>query len=145
MQSGTTTSDRSTFIELTEDVRAAFDDAPCCYLGTCAEKQPNVVPVGFKWLDGDGILLADLFFGKTRRNLQDNPLVAVSIAQTDPKKGYQICGIASIHESGPVYERTRELLAAEGVDAAPHSAILIRPQTVYQLDPGDGAGVRIAG
>jgi len=140
----TETPGHDTFIALAEDVRNAFDAAACCYLGTCAGSQPNVVPVGFKWLDGNHILLADLFFGKTRRNLQSNPRVAVTVAQISPKHGYQICGTASLHQSGAVHARVCELLRSHGIDAAPHAAIQVRPQCVYRLDPGEGAGERIA-
>lgn len=44
---------------LQEDVRAALQEAPVCFLATCGNDVPNVVPVGYKWLVGNELLLAD--------------------------------------------------------------------------------------
>ena len=56
-------------MELPEAVRTALDVAPHCFLATCHNSVPNVVPVGHKWIVDNRVLLGDFHFGKTRRNL----------------------------------------------------------------------------
>ena len=130
-------------IALPEAVRSAFEAAPFWFLATCADGIPNVVAVGSKWIDDDTLLLADLFFDKTRRNLAANPIVAVTVAFSNPKRGFQIKGKASVHQSGAAYERCKVLLRANGVDAELPAAVVIPAAEVYVLDPGPEAGERI--
>jgi predicted pyridoxine 5'-phosphate oxidase superfamily flavin-nucleotide-binding protein len=121
----------------------AFETAAVCWLATCVDGLPNVVPVGFKALWGDQLLLVDLFLGKTRDNLIVNPGVAVSVATTHPKAGFQFKGRAAVHRDGPAYQAARDVLLAQGVAAAPHAAIVVAVSDVYALDPGEGAGRRL--
>ncbi len=37
-------------MELPDAVRRAFEAAPHCFLATCRDGVPNVVPVGRKWI-----------------------------------------------------------------------------------------------
>jgi hypothetical protein len=130
-------------IVLPEAVRSAFEAAPFWFLATCAEGVPNVVAVGFKWIDEDTLLLADLFFDKTRRNLAANPTAAVTVAFSGPKRGFQIKGAATVHQCGAAYDRCKALLQAHGVDVELPAVVVIPATEVYVLDPGREAGKRI--
>lgn len=68
------------------NVIRAFVEAPACYLATCRDGEPNAVPVGFKWIEADRLLVADVFFGKASTNLQSNLKVAISVGFLDPKR-----------------------------------------------------------
>lgn len=131
-------------MNINPNVIRAFEEAPVCFLATCQDGAPNVVPVGFKWIEGDRVLLADLFFGKTRSNLAANPQVAVAVGLLNPKRGFQVKGKAKAHHEGPVYDRVCELLRAHGVEARPAAALEIAVEQIFALDPGAQAGVRIA-
>ncbi len=124
-------------------VSAAFAAAPLWYVATCQGNDPNVVPVGCKWVEQDRLLIADLFFSHTRANLALNPRVAVSVGLLDPKRGFQVKATARVHRDGPVFERVCALLKAAGMDARPWGAIEIPFDEVYSLDPGPEAGARI--
>lgn len=126
------------------NVVRAFEESPLCYLATCLDGEPNVVPVGFKWIEGDRLLIADLFFGKTRANLQSNPRVAVSVGLLGPKRGFQVKGTVAVHRDGPVFDRVCQLLRGIGVDAKPQAALEIPLAGIYSLDPGPDAGKRLA-
>ena len=130
-------------MELPDAVRSAFDAAPCCFLATCHEGVPNVVPVAHKWIIDNELLLADMHFGKTRRNIGDNPEVAVSVTGPLPKQGFQLKGAASVHRSGDLFEKLKTLLQEEGVKAEPHAAVRVPVAEVYLLDPGPNAGKQI--
>ncbi|MBL8952093.1 MAG: pyridoxamine 5'-phosphate oxidase family protein [Myxococcaceae bacterium] len=129
--------------ELERAVSSAFAEAPLCFLATCRSDEPNVVPVGFKWVEGGRLLIADLFFGHTRRNLAATRRVAVAVAQLDPRRGFQVKAIAKVHREGPVFERVCALLGARGVDARPRAAIEIPFDEIYGLAPGPEAGKRL--
>jgi predicted pyridoxine 5'-phosphate oxidase superfamily flavin-nucleotide-binding protein len=130
-------------MELPDAVRTAFDAAPHCFLATCHNGVPNVVPVGRKWLNDNEILLADFHFGKTRRNIADNPEVAISVTGPEPKQGFQLKGTASAHRDGEPFEKLGAMLRGAGVDAVPHAAVLVSIEEVYLLDPGPNAGKRV--
>ncbi len=130
-------------MELPDAVRAAFEAATVCYLATCRDGVPNVVPVSRMWVVDNELLLADFYFGKTRRNIADNPEVAISLVGPDPKQGFQLKGTASTHESGEPFERLGALLRDAGVDAEPHAAVMVSVEEVYLLDPGPNAGKRV--
>jgi len=129
--------------ELEREVAAAFTEAPLCFVATCRSNEPNVVPVGFKWVEGGRLLLADLFFGRTRLNLAATRRVAVAVALLEPRRGYQVKAVAKVHREGPVYDRVRELLKSKGVEAPPRAAIEIPFDEVYGLAPGPEAGKRL--
>ncbi|MBK7859722.1 MAG: pyridoxamine 5'-phosphate oxidase family protein [Archangiaceae bacterium] len=130
--------------ELARAVRQAFTEAPLCFLATSQPGgEPNVVPVGFKWVEGGRLLLADLFFGRTRLNLAATRRVAVAVALLDPKRGFQVKAVAKVHREGPVYDRVCELLRSQGVEARPRAAIEIPFDEVYGLAPGPEAGKRL--
>ena len=126
-----------------DTVRTAFETAPHCFLATCHNGVPNVVPVGRKWIVDNEILLADFHFGKTRRNIADNPEVAISVTGPEPKQGFQLKGTASVHRDGEPFEKLGAILRDAGVDAEPHAAVLVSVEEVYLLDPGPNAGKRV--
>ena len=88
-------------------------------------------------------VLGDLHFGKTRRNIADNPEVAISVTGPEPKQGFQLKGTASVHQSGEPFEKLGALLRDAGVDTEPHAAVLVSVAEVYLLDPGPNAGKRV--
>jgi predicted pyridoxine 5'-phosphate oxidase superfamily flavin-nucleotide-binding protein len=66
---------------------------------------PNVAPKGpLRVLDDQHVVFSDLFSLKTRSNLAENPIVAVSVVDETTHLGYQIKGKAEIFSSGPLYE-----------------------------------------
>ncbi len=131
-------------MQINQNVIAAFEEAPLWYLATCGEGGPNVVPVGFKWVEENRLLVADLFFEKTRDNLGRRPRVAVSVGLLSPKRGFQVKATAKVHRDGPVFERVCQLLRSAGVDARPFAALEIPFEETYDLTPGPDAGKRIA-
>jgi len=127
-------------MSLSQDVTEALEGAELWYVATTDGTNPNVVPVGYKWLHEGSLLLADLFFDKTRSNLENNPRVAVTVATPTPKTGFQIKGQAMIHGSGPLYQLVKQKLADVGVELPLHATVQISAEQVYLLEPGADAG-----
>ncbi|MHC5008823.1 MAG: pyridoxamine 5'-phosphate oxidase family protein [Planctomycetota bacterium] len=130
-------------MELPDAVRTAFEAAPHCFLATCHNGVPNVVPVGRKWIVDNEILMADFHFGKTRHNIAENPAVAISVTGPEPKQGFQLKGNATVHRDGEPFEKLGAFLRDAGVDATPHAAVQVSVEEAYLLDPGPNAGKRV--
>ena len=79
--------------------------------------EPNVTPKGtLKLMDENHVLFADLFSLKTRKNLQENNKVAVTVVDAATAKGYQLKGTAELVTSGPLFEETsKQLKESPGV------------------------------
>ncbi len=123
---------------LTPDLRRVFDAVDLCFLATCEDRVPNVVAVGFKRVWEGKLLLVDLFFHKTRQNLDANPNVAVSIGWLEPKAGVQFKGTATVHHDGPAFDEAVRILRDAGSDATPHAAVVVQVEEAFRLDPGAG-------
>ena len=130
-------------MKLTTAMFSFLEASDICYLATQGDT-PNVVPIGFRWLWNDRLLIADLFLGKTRANIEANGQVALAVATSAPKTGFQFKGRATIYTEGEAYDAAVEGLLGLGVEAAPRSAVVVEVTQIYRLGPGAGAGGLIA-
>ena len=108
--------------------------------------QPNVTPKGtLKLLDEHHVLFADLFSLKTRKNLEENAKVAVTVVDTATAKGYQLKGIAEVVTSGPLLEETSKQLKESPRGLPPlHHVVKITVESVFDQSVGPDAGKQIA-
>jgi predicted pyridoxine 5'-phosphate oxidase superfamily flavin-nucleotide-binding protein len=108
--------------------------------------QPNVTPKGsLKLLDEHHVLFADLFSLKTRKNLEENAKVAVTVVDTATAKGYQLKGIAEVVTSGPLLEETSKQLKESPRGLPPlHHVVKITVESVFDQSVGRDAGKQIA-
>jgi hypothetical protein len=108
--------------------------------------QPNVTPKGsLKLLDEHHVLFADLFSLKTRKNLEENAKVAVTVVDTATAKGYQLKGTAEVVTSGPLLEETSKQLKEAPRGLPPlHHVVKITVESVFDQSVGPDAGKQIA-
>ena len=108
-------------------------------LATCADGEPNVVPVAFKSVTPDGRLaVGDVFLETTLKNLAANGgRIAVSVYDAASLEGYQIKGTAEyVTEGEPVdtFKAAVEQMFHGGATAK--GALLITPEQVIVTTPG---------
>lgn len=108
-------------------------------LATCANGEPNVVPVAFKDVTADGkLVVGDVFLETTLKNLEANGgRIAISAYDAKSMEGYQIKGIAEYVTAGPVVETFKAM--AEKIfrgAATAKGALIITPETVIVTTPG---------
>jgi predicted pyridoxine 5'-phosphate oxidase superfamily flavin-nucleotide-binding protein len=108
-------------------------------LATCADGQPNVVPVAFKKVADDGTLyVGDVFLETTLANIKANGgRIAISVYDPANLEGYQIKGVARYIESGPVVDEFKAMV--EGMfhgAATAKGALAITPEKVIVTTPG---------
>ena len=73
-------------------------------LATCANGEPNVVPVAFKDVTPDGkLVVGDVFLDTTLKNLAaSNGKIAISVYDAQNLEGYQVKGTAQYVTEGEV-------------------------------------------
>ena len=96
-------------------------------------------------MDDQHVIFADLFSLKTRKNLEQNPRVAVTVIDPATHKGYQIKGTAELVSSGPLFDQ----MAAQIKQSAPSLpppvyVVKIAVDSVYDQSVGPDAGKQIA-
>ena len=81
-------------------------------LATCANGEPNVVPVAFKDVLPDGRLaVGDVFLETTLKNLAaGNGKIAISVYDAKSLEGYQIKGKAEYVTEGAVVETFKKIV-----------------------------------
>lgn len=108
-------------------------------LATCADGEPNVVPVAFKDITGDGkLVVGDVFLETTLNNIKaNNGRIAISVY--DPKKleGYQIKGSAEYVTEGTIVDSFKATVEKMFNGAATaKGALIITPEKVIVTTPG---------
>lgn len=108
------------------------------YLATCDGGEPNAVPVGFKKVADDGtLLIGDVFFKVTLKNLLANANVSISACDAASGKGYQVKGTAEYFTDGPIFEEIKalgeELFHGK---LAPKGAVRVTPRKAIVTTPG---------
>lgn len=108
-------------------------------LATCADGEPNVVPVAFKKVLDDGRLaVGDVFLDTTLKNLQaDRGRIAISVYDAQSLEGYQIKGKAEYVIEGDIVDEFEAMVEAMFKGAATaKGALLITPDKVIVTTPG---------
>ena len=104
-------------------------------LATCANGEPNVVPVAFKDITDDGkLVVGDVFLETTINNIKaNNGRIAVSVYDAQNLAGYQIKGTAEYVTEGEVvrtFKAMVEKMFQGAATAKAKGALLITPEQV---------------
>ena len=108
-------------------------------LATCADNEPNVVPVAFKDVTADGkLVVGDVFLETTLKNLQANgDKIAISAYDAKSLEGYQIEGTAAYVTEGEVVTTFKNMVEKMFNGAATaKGALVITPEKVIVTTPG---------
>lgn len=108
-------------------------------LATCADGEPNVVPVAFKDVTEDGkLVVGDVFLDTTLKNLNANHgKIAISAYDASNLEGYQIKGTAEYVTEGAVVDTFKAMVEKMFNGAATaKGALVITPERVIVTTPG---------
>ncbi len=101
---------------------------------------PNVVPVGgIRAISESELLIVDVLFDKTKKNLLENPdvAIAVEVLGKGAPRGYQLKGRANIFTSGELFEEAEKMVEEmrkrrQGpTDLKVKSAVLVDVEEIY--------------
>lgn len=108
-------------------------------LATCANGEPNVVPVAFKDVTDDGkLLVGDVFLETTLNNIQaNNGKIAISVYDVKNLEGYQVKGTAEYVTDGAVVDTFKAMVEKMfNGTATAKGALIITPEKVIVTTPG---------
>lgn len=108
-------------------------------LATCADGEPNVVPVAFKDVTEDGkLVVGDVFLETTLNNLKaDGGKIAISVYNPKTLEGYQVKGTAEYVTEGAVVDTFKAMVEKMFNGAATaKGALIITPEKVIVTTPG---------
>lgn len=108
-------------------------------LASCADGEPNVVPVAFKDITPDGkLVVGDVFLDTTLKNIAANDgKIAISVYDAQKLEGYQIKGTAHYVTDGEVVKTFKAMVEKMFNGAATaKGALIITPEKVIVTTPG---------
>ena len=108
-------------------------------LATCADGEPNVVPVAFKDVTEDGkLVVGDVFLETTLNNIKANGgKIAISAYNAQSLEGYQIKGTAEYVTEGELVNTFKTMVEEMFNGAATaKGALVITPSKVIVTTPG---------
>ena len=108
-------------------------------LATCANGEPNVVPVAFKDVTEDGkLVVGDVFLETTLDNIKaGNGKIAISVYDPQNLEGYQVKGSAEYVSEGAIVDTFKAMVGKMFNGAATaKGALIITPEKVVVTTPG---------
>ena len=108
-------------------------------IATCANGEPNVVPVAFKDVTADGkLVVGDVFLETTLKNIMANSgKIAISAYNAQSLEGYQIKGTAKYVTAGTLVDTFKAMVEKMFNGAATaKGALIITPEKVIVTTPG---------
>ncbi len=120
-----------------DNIKKVFEEN-LWYIATCGD-DPNVVPVGFKQVCGDGRLaIGAILLETTLENIKTNGKIAIAAANPLTGEAYQIKGTAKLVNEGEAYEHY-EKLTDETFRGAMRLkyAVIITPEKLINCSPNE--------
>ncbi len=98
-------------MKLSNEMKQMLDEN-IVYLATSTQEgKPNVVPIGLiHAISDEEILIGDVLFNKTKKNLEENQLVAISFTDIRRLESYQLKGKAKIYKSGKFFDMGLDIM-----------------------------------
>jgi hypothetical protein len=107
---------------------------------------PNVSIKGsLRLLDDEHLLFSDIFSAKTRKNLQENPKVAIMVFDAESRRGYMFKGAAELISSGPLFDQTAENQKKAMPQLPPPKFVVkVTVASIHDQSAGPNGGKQIA-
>jgi predicted pyridoxine 5'-phosphate oxidase superfamily flavin-nucleotide-binding protein len=121
---------------LTADMKRVVTEQRLGFVATvCPDGTPNLSPKGTTavW-DDDHLIFANIRSPGTLANLRHNPHVELNIVDPFVRKGYRFKGLASIVESGALYEKAIAFYKERGSVSSIREIVMIRVQQAQPID-----------
>lgn len=115
---------------LTEDMKRVIREQQLGYVATvCPDGTPNLSPKGTTTVwDDDCLVFADIRSPRTIANLKQNPSIEINVVDWFTRKGYRFKGIATVIESGSLFNELVSFYEQQGLFDAPR-----RIQTIVRV------------
>jgi predicted pyridoxine 5'-phosphate oxidase superfamily flavin-nucleotide-binding protein len=123
---------------LTEDMKRVIREQRLGYVATvCPDGTPNLSPKGTTTVwDDDHIVFADIRSPRTIANLKQNPSIEINVVDWFTRKGYRFKGIATVIESGSLFDELVSFYEQQRPVDAPRriqTIVMVRVQRALAL------------
>jgi hypothetical protein len=121
---------------VTADMKRVVEQQRLGFVATvCLDGTPNLSPKGTTavW-DDDHLIFANIRSPGTLANLRQNANVEVNVVDPFVRKGYRFKGVASILESGALYDKVLAFYRGRGSQFAIREIVMIQVQTAQPID-----------
>ena len=139
-------------MKMNKEIKQMLDENIVYFATASKEGKPNVVPIGLVHAISDNeVLIGDVWFKKTRKNLEENAQVAISFTDVKRWESYQLKGKAKIYKSGEIYEKIFDIMKKkaekreESVEKIDNPEIIERAKKIREMlkNPNPKAAVVI--
>lgn len=122
---------------LTEDMKRVVREQRLGYVATvCPDGTPNLSPKGTTTVwDDEHLVFADIRSPRTIANLKQNPAIAINVVDWFTRKGYRFKGIATVLDSGSLFDELVSFYQRQGLFDAPRRIQTIVMVKVQQALP----------
>jgi predicted pyridoxine 5'-phosphate oxidase superfamily flavin-nucleotide-binding protein len=123
---------------LTEDMKRFVREQRLGFVATvCPDGTPNVSPKGTTTVwDDEHLVFADIRSPRTIANLKQNPSIEINVVDCFIRKGYRFKGIATVIESGALFDELVSFYDQQGMLDAPRriqSIVMVEVQRALPL------------
>ena len=120
---------------LTGDMKRVVHQQRLAFVATvCADNTPNLSPKGTIAVWGDDhLVFANIRSPGTLANMRQNPNVEVNVVDPFVRKGYRFKGVASILESGPLYDKAMAFYRERGSQSTIREIVMVRVESARPI------------
>jgi hypothetical protein len=118
------------------DMKRVVEEQRLGFVATvCPDGTPNLSPKGTTavW-DADHLVFANIRSPGTLANRRQNANVEVNVVDPFGRKDYRFKGVASILESGTLYDKVIAFYKERGVASAIREGVMVRVQRAQPID-----------
>jgi hypothetical protein len=121
---------------LTADMKRIVEEQRLGFVATvCPDGTPNLSPKGTTTVwDDDHLIFANIRSPGTIANLRRNSSVEVNVVDPLVRKGYRFKGVASVLDSGAVYDKAIAFYKERGVVNAIGEIVVVQVQRALPID-----------
>jgi predicted pyridoxine 5'-phosphate oxidase superfamily flavin-nucleotide-binding protein len=121
---------------ISADMKRVVEEQRLGFVATvCPDGSPNLSPKGTTavW-DSDHLVFANICSPGTLANLRQNPSVELNVVDPFVRKGYRFKGVASVLESGVLYDQAIAFYKERGVSSAMREIVMVRIHTAQAIE-----------
>jgi predicted pyridoxine 5'-phosphate oxidase superfamily flavin-nucleotide-binding protein len=121
---------------ISADMKRVVEETRLGFIATvCPDGTPNLSPKGTTavW-DADHLVFANIRSPGTLANLRQNANVEVNVVDPFVRKGYRFKGVASILESGPLYDQVIAFYKERGGTSVIREVVMVRVHRAQPID-----------
>jgi predicted pyridoxine 5'-phosphate oxidase superfamily flavin-nucleotide-binding protein len=123
--------------KLSEEMKTLIASQQAFIATTGPDGAPNIgTKASTHVLDDEHIVFYELTGGRTWINLQNDPRVAIAVADRSKLQGYRFVGKAELITEGELYDGAKKLAEMMKMPVPPRAAVKVKVDEIYNLGAG---------